>query len=118
VCIRAYVNLAKAFDSVCHAKLFEKLESFGIAGNLLATIKSFLLGRVQDTKVGDSLSDFKPITFGVPQGSVLGPLLVTIYINDLPDSLGPHVTSRLFADDIKTYSVIKPPSEYSALQMD
>ena len=82
----AYVDFAKAFDSVSHCKLIAKLRQYGIAGCLLSWNDNFLDGRTQRTRVGNSLSDVTCITSGVVQGSCKGPLLCLIYINDLTDS--------------------------------
>lgn len=97
-----YLDFKKAFDSVPHARLFEKLRSYGIGGCLLNWIKSFLSDRTQRVKVGSEFSDFGKVTSGIPQGSVLGPLLFIIFINDLPDVLLSNC--RLFADDTKIYN--------------
>ena len=92
-----YLDYAKAFDSVPHRRLLAKLESYGITDRILTWVESFLTGRFQSVLVNGNKSFSAPVVSGIPQGSVLGPLLLIIYINDLPDS----VTSNLymFADD-------------------
>jgi len=97
----------KAFDSVCHTKLFLRLSSLGITGNLLVWIKNFLTDRQQCTRVGDKVSDTVKILSGVIQGSCLGPVLFVLYINSITKVLPNSVTCLLFADDVKIYTVIK-----------
>ena len=76
----AYVDFAKAFDSVSHPKLIAKLSNLGIAGPLLRWIVDFLAGRMQCTVVGHARSEMVHMISGVPQGSVLGPLLIFIFL--------------------------------------
>ena len=99
-----YLDFAKAFDTVPHRRLIVKLESYGINGNILNWIKAFLSRRSQVVKVNGADSESTAVLSGIPQGSVLGPLLFAIYINDLPEA----VTSDalLFADDTKLYRQI------------
>lgn len=94
-----YLDFQKAFDTVPHYRLFIKLSSFGIHGKMLNTIRDFLSERTFRVLVGDSASESFNVTSGVPQGSVLGPLLFLLYINDLPDCIRNAV--GLFADDLK-----------------
>ena len=101
-----YIDFSKAFDSVVHSKLLLKLESYGISGNLCAWIKSFLTDRTQSVKVGDHLSEPSDVVSGVPQGSVLGPLVFINFINDIVDIFGSGLSVKLYADDVKLYLVI------------
>ena len=104
--IVAHIDFQRAFDAISHSKLIYKLSHYGIGGNLLFWIQAFLTNRSQCVKLNNSLSDFLPISSGVPQGSVIGPLLFTLFINDLTDMFDSSTTSKLFADDIKIYSEI------------
>ena len=82
-----FLDISKAFDKVWHDGLLYKLESFGISGNLLKLFHSYLNNRQQRVAVNGQYSKWAPILAGVPQGSILGPLLFLIYINDLPENL-------------------------------
>src|SRR5207245_1993760 len=114
-----YTDFSKAFDLVSVPKLVIKLKSYGIAGNLLSCLKSFLSLRSQKVRIGSSTSKPQNVLSGVPQGSVLGPFLFLIFINDLPSILDPIVTCKLFADDFKSYNLddyrINPLSTQNAL---
>jgi hypothetical protein len=99
-----YIDFQKAFDSVSHKKLVSKIKSYGIVGNLLDWIKAFITNRTQAVKISDCLSNNIYITSGVPQGSVLGPTLFLLFINDISDIFdGIDIKFKLFADDIKLY---------------
>jgi len=95
--IAIFCDLRKAFDTVDHAILFEKLKDVGVSGIELQWFKSYLSNRKQFTFIEDTKSGLININIGVPQGSILGPLLFLIYINDLP--LCSEFLSLLFADD-------------------
>ena len=92
-----FLDLSKAFDKTWHEGLLFKLRQYGIHGPLLAWIESYLSHRRQRVVIKGQQSDLIEIECGVPQGSILGPLLFLIYINDLPDNLSTQV--YMFADD-------------------
>ena len=110
------MDFAKAFDKVCHTRLLHKLQWYGIQGQPLGWIKSFLSDRTQRVVVEGVSSKENPVTSGVPQGSVLGPILFLIYINDLPECVKSEV--RLFADDTILYRKIVSPQDSQTLQED
>ena len=112
----AFIDFAKAFDSVCHTKLLSKLSCLGISGQLLNVIKSFLYCRSQKVVIQGALSKPVSICSGVPQGSVLGPVLFIVYINDLPDIFPKNIVSKYFADDAKLYTEIKCIDDIDNLQ--
>ena len=111
------MDFAKAFDKVSHRHLTAKLDHYGIRGSTLKWITSFLANRTQRVVVEGKMSDSAPVTSGVPQGTVLGPILFLIYINDLP-SRAQHSTIRLFADDCIIQKIIQTESDCAKLQED
>lgn len=112
-----YFDFAKAFDSVSHPKLIAKLQAYGVCDDLLAILSDFLSDRTQRVVLPNGTSTFRSIISGVPQGSVLGPVLFLIYINDIVDIFdGSDVCVKLYADDIKIYLDIKSESDGVVLQ--
>ena len=99
-----YLDFCKAFDKVPHRRLLQKLYAYGIRGKVHAWVKEFLSGREQRVIVNGSQSTWINITSSIHQGSVLGPVLFLVFINDLPEVI--KVLIKLFADDAKLYSVV------------
>jgi hypothetical protein len=112
----AIFDFSKAFDSVPHRRLLYKIESYGIRGTTLGWIKAFLSKRNQRVVINGSLSKWLPVTSGVPQGTVLGPLLFLLYINDITQGIQSEM--RLFADDCVLYRKIVSDSDVNSLQAD
>ena len=110
------MDFSKAFDKVGHTRLTNKLQHYGITGRTLKWIHQFLTGRRQRVVLDGESSDQVPVTSGVPQGSVLGPCLFLLYINDLAEDLESVV--RLFADDTIAYLTIASQSDATRLQRD
>ena len=108
------LDFSKAFDKVNHLKLLFKLSTYGVKGGTLIWISSFLGGRTVMLKGECSLE--VPVTSGVPQGYVLGPLLFLLYINNLPENIYSQV--RLFADDTAVYLTVSGPNGSNILQSD
>ena len=102
-----YLDFSRAFDSVDHAILYRKL-----------WFKDYLTDRCQRVVLENVASEWSPVTSGVPEGSILGPLLFTIFINTLPDSLSPGLQAALYADDSKVYRPITSLVDSMALQQD
>jgi hypothetical protein len=111
-----YLDFSKAFDTVAHKRLIHKLNNLGIKGNVLSWIEAFLLGRRQRVVLRNGVSGWKDVTSGVPQGSILGPVLFLLYVNDLPDCVAS--TAKLFADDTKLYRIIRDEKDCQSLQDD
>ena len=97
----AYLDFRRAFDSVPHLRLLQKLHDMGVRGILLEWFRSFLTERRQRVVVNGSVSDWTAVGSGIPQGTVLGPVLFIVFVNDLPDCI--ESACKLFADDTKVY---------------
>ena len=111
-----YLDFQKAFDTVPHERLLLKVASLGIRGNLQHWIRFWLSGRGHRVCIGQACSEWVPVTLGVPQGSVLGPVLFLIYINDIDT----RITNRIskFADDTKLCKRVNKPELRLQLQED
>ena len=112
-----FLDLAKAFDSVPHERLLLKLKNNGIDGCLLNWLRHFLTGRKQSVIVRGTCSDWSNVTSGTPQGTIVGPLLFLLYINDITESV--LSTIKLYADETKIYrEIIDPIRDPQLLQAD
>ena len=113
-----YFDFVKAFDKVPHQRLIMKLESYGIGGAALEWINTFLVNRKQGVMINGTASEWTNVTSGVPQGSVLGPILFVLYINDLPDVVDADSNIYMFADDTKLYREMSDVTDVTTLQSD
>ena len=111
-----FLDLAKAFDSVPHERLLLKLNRYGISGSLLLRLRNFLTNRKQRVVIRGIHSDWSPVTSGVPQGTILGPILFLINVNDIPEVV--KSTIKLFADDTKIYRELTNPNDITILRSD
>ncbi|CAF1072466.1 unnamed protein product [Brachionus calyciflorus] len=109
-----FIDFLKAFDLVPHEELLVKLEAFGFNGKTFNWLKAFLSDRKQRVVLDGVSAEWKNVLSGVPQCSVLGPLLFIIFINDLPNGLS--ILCKLFADDSKLISVIRNPKDREEFQ--
>ena len=112
-----YLDFSKAFDSVNHKLLIHKLKAFGVNGKLLSWLHSYLSNRTQHVVLEGNESKWLPVLSGVPQGSILGPLLFLLFINDMP-SVCKSSKIGLFADDAKIFRKIDDVSDCLLLQSD
>ena len=114
-----YFDFAKAFDSVNHDIILQKLKNkFRIDGYLLAFILNYLKNRCQSVVLGCTRSSSKPVTSGVPQGSILGPTLFVLFLNDITDSVDDQTNVLMYADDTKIWRDISCEDDHHILQRD
>ena len=113
-----YLDFNKAFDSVSHGKLLHKLSLFGIQVPLHAWSTDYFNSRSQRVVINGTFSSWVSVTSGVPQGSIMGPFLFLLYVNELPDVLTTTTAIALFADDAKCSKVVRNPDDCVALQHD
>ena len=111
------LDFSKAFDKVPHQRLLYKLNYYGVRGDTLDWISSFLGHRKQQVLLDGCKSSQLDVILGVPQGTVLGPLLFLAYINDLPEAVA-HSDSRLFANDCLVYRLVRSDADAARLQED
>jgi len=111
-----YLDYRKAFDTVPHHRLLFKLSQVGISGNVLAWIRQFLTGRTMKVNARGCYSQWAQVISGAPQGSVSGPLLFLLHVNDLPDWIKNSI--NMFADDTKIWSTITSETDSYLLQED
>ena len=111
-----YLDFRKAFDTVPHIRLINKLKSYGIQGKVLKLITDFLTDRKQRVVLNGESSEWTSVKSEIPQGSVLGPALFLIYINDLPDVVQNFI--KLFADDTKLYARVDNEEQRRSFQDD
>ena len=116
----AYLDFAKAFDKVPHCALLNKLSKFGISGQLINWFQSYLSDRYQRVELQGTYSDWLQVLSNVPQGSILGPLMFLVYIDNIPQCIthDSKVATCIFADDSKLFKIIKKPSDKFSLQQD
>ena len=114
-----YFDFAKAFDCVNHDLILQKLKfKFGIDGLLLQFIKEYLQGRIQQVSINGTISDSLPVLSGVPQGSIIGPLLFVLFIDDINACISEGTEIAIYADDTKIWREIKCDYDQIILQND
>ena len=111
-----FLDYQKAFDTVPHTRLNRKLRGYGVTGKVLNWISEFLRERTQQVSVNNHLSSWTKVISGVPQGSVLGPLLFIVYVNELPDFISNKM--KMYADDTKLYGPATKQDEVESMQKD
>ena len=112
-----YMDFQKAFDTVPHRRLLSKIRTYGFNETMVDWIENFITGRTQRVRIDGEVSQEELVISGIPQGSVLGPFLFLLFVNDMPDLVDAML--YLFADDNKVYKVIKHPArDRTSLQID
>ena len=111
-----FIDFAKAFDSVPHARLLAKLQAIGVQGSMLQWFRSFLTTRQQRVVINGQHSEWHHVSSGVPQGSILGPLLFIFYINNISSVTKSKL--KIFADDVTLFTSVKCKEDCLSLQAD
>ena len=109
-----YLDYQKAFDCVPHQRLMKQVNSFGISGPASRWLKAFLSNRKQRVRVNGCQSQWAPVLSGIPQGSILGPILFSLFVNDLPGEVQSLIS--MFADDTKIYKMLTSASSGEELE--
>ena len=112
-----YTDFEKAFDKVNHKKLLYKLNKYGVNDSVVKWIEDYLKSRRFQVKVNGELSEWFDVTSGVPQGSVLGPVLFVIYVNDMFELCDGRIDMYLYADDAKIFTIVKTVDDQLILQL-
>ena len=110
-----YLDFSKAFDVISHSKFIHKLKYFNFCNPAVSWLAAFLLDRTQAAKFNQSISSSARVTSGAPEGSVIGPLIFVLYVNDLSSICTP-CSVKLYADNIKLYFIVKMPPDRAVLQ--
>ena len=113
-CANVFVDFQKFFDTIGHSILFKKLKLYGVTGIPLSLIENYFSDRTQSVRVGTHFSSAKPIIKGVPQGSILGPLMFLFFINDI-SNISNKFTTVLFADDTTISFKCRNIAEFNSL---
>ena len=111
-----YLDFSKAFDSVPHKRLLEKMRGYGITGSTLGWCKDFLSGRRQRVVINGEMSEWREVLSGVPQGSVIGPTMFVLFINDMPEAV--HCFIQMFADDAKIFQTMATDDDFTNFSND
>jgi hypothetical protein len=111
-----YLDFAKAFDKVPHIRLCHKIKAHGIKGKILNWLTNFLENRTQSVTINNLSSNIKEVTSGIPQGSVLGPILFVLYINDISNGVDSFI--KVFADDTKIFRAVNMQTDNLLMQAD
>ncbi|CAM5167108.1 unnamed protein product [Eretmochelys imbricata] len=111
-----YLDFQKVFDEVPHPRLLSKISSCGIRGEVLSQISNWLKDRKQKVGINDQFSEWREVNSGVPPGSVLGPVLLSVFINNLEKGVNSEVAK--YADDIKLLKIVKFKADCEELQRD